>query len=42
MPPMQTMGLIGGTSWESTVTYYRVINEEIARRPGASGRCRER
>ena len=26
---MKTIGLIGGMSWESTVTYYRVINETI-------------
>ena len=31
---MRTMGLIGGMSWESTVTYYRVINEETQRRLG--------
>jgi len=26
---MKTIGLIGGMSWESTVTYYRVINEAV-------------
>jgi len=26
---MKTIGLIGGMSWESTVPYYRVINETI-------------
>ena len=26
---MKTIGLIGGMSWESTVTYYQVINETI-------------
>ncbi len=26
---MQTIGIIGGTSWESTVTYYQIINEKI-------------
>lgn len=26
---MKTIGLIGGMSWESTLTYYQVINEEI-------------
>lgn len=26
---MKTIGLIGGMSWESTVTYYQVINEAI-------------
>jgi aspartate racemase len=32
MTAMKTIGLIGGMSWESTVTYYRVINEYVARR----------
>jgi len=38
---MKTIGLIGGMSWESTVTYYRVINECVARRLGGlhSARC---
>ena len=31
---MKTMGLIGGMSWESTVTYYRLINEGIRARLG--------
>ncbi len=26
---MKTIGLIGGMSWESTATYYQIINEEI-------------
>ncbi|MBR2801402.1 MAG: aspartate/glutamate racemase family protein [Erysipelotrichaceae bacterium] len=26
---MKTIGIIGGMSWESTVTYYQVINETI-------------
>lgn len=26
---MKTLGLIGGMSWESTVPYYRIINETI-------------
>lgn len=26
---MKTIGLIGGMSWESTLTYYRIINEKI-------------
>jgi aspartate racemase len=26
---MKTIGLIGGMSWESTVTYYRLINEGV-------------
>ncbi len=31
---MKTLGLIGGTSWESTIEYYRIINEEVAKRLG--------
>ena len=31
---MKTIGLIGGMSWESTVTYYQVINEIIKRELG--------
>jgi len=30
----QTIGLIGGMSWESTAEYYRIINEETKRRLG--------
>lgn len=26
---MKTIGLIGGMSWESTVTYYRIVNEVV-------------
>ena len=26
---MKTIGLIGGMSWESTIPYYKIINEEI-------------
>lgn len=26
---MRTIGLIGGMSWESTATYYRLINEQV-------------
>ena len=26
---MKTIGLLGGMSWESTIPYYRIINEEI-------------
>ncbi len=38
---MKTIGLIGGLSWESSVTYYRVINEHVGRRLGGlhSARC---
>ncbi len=31
---MKTIGLIGGMSWESTAHYYRVLNEETARKRG--------
>lgn len=31
---MKTIGLIGGMSWESTVTYYELINEEVHKRLG--------
>ena len=31
---MKTIGLIGGMSWESTVPYYREINERVKRRLG--------
>ena len=31
---MKTIGLIGGMSWESTVTYYQVINETIKQKLG--------
>lgn len=31
---MKTLGLIGGTSWVSTVEYYRIINQEVNRRLG--------
>ena len=31
---MKTIGLIGGMSWESTVPYYRIINQTVAARLG--------
>lgn len=31
---MKTIGMIGGMSWESTVEYYRIINQEVGRRLG--------
>ncbi len=31
---MKTIGMIGGMSWESTIPYYRIINEEIKNRLG--------
>ncbi len=31
---MKTLGLLGGMSWESTVPYYRIINETVRERLG--------
>ena len=31
---LQTIGLIGGMSWESTIPYYRIINETVKERLG--------
>ncbi|HBH3050998.1 TPA: aspartate/glutamate racemase family protein [Clostridioides difficile] len=38
---MKTIGLIGGMSWESTITYYQVINTVIKKRLGGlhSSKC---
>ena len=38
---MKTVGLLGGMSWESTVDYYRLINEGVKERLGGlhSARC---
>ena len=38
---MKIIGLIGGMSWESTVTYYQIINEVIKDRLGGlhSAKC---
>ncbi|HBE9332472.1 TPA: amino acid racemase [Clostridioides difficile] len=38
---MKTIGLIGGMSWESTITYYQVINTVIKERLGGlhSSKC---
>lgn len=38
---MKTIGLIGGMSWESSLEYYRVINETVKERLGGlhSARC---
>ena len=30
---MKTIGLIGGMSWESTTSYYQIINETIKKEP---------
>lgn len=31
---MKTIGLLGGMSWESTVTYYQIVNEAVKRELG--------
>ncbi|GAB2508070.1 aspartate/glutamate racemase family protein [Lysobacter humi (ex Lee et al. 2017)] len=31
---MRTLGLIGGMSWESTLPYYRLVNERVRERRG--------
>ena len=31
---MKTLGLLGGMSWESTIPYYRIINETVRERRG--------
>jgi aspartate racemase len=31
---MKIIGLIGGMSWESTITYYEILNKEVAKRLG--------
>lgn len=31
---MKTIGLLGGMSWESTVHYYQIINEEVQKKLG--------
>lgn len=38
---MKVIGLIGGMSWESTVEYYRLINESVKQRLGGlhSAKC---
>lgn len=38
---MKTIGLIGGLSWESSIEYYRIINEEVKKRLGGlhSAKC---
>ncbi|MBR1992741.1 MAG: acyl-CoA dehydrogenase family protein, partial [Firmicutes bacterium] len=33
---MKKIGLIGGMSWESTVTYYKIINEKVGSALGGS------
>jgi aspartate racemase len=37
---MKTLGLVGGTTWVSTIDYYRLINEGVAERLGGSQSAR--
>lgn len=34
---MKTIGLIGGTSWHSTIAYYKLINELVGEKIGTQG-----
>lgn len=38
---MKTIGIIGGMSWESTQSYYQIINQDVKRRLGGhhSAKC---
>ena len=38
---IKTIGLIGGMSWESSATYYRIVNEEVKSKLGGlhSAKC---
>jgi aspartate racemase len=36
---MKTIGMIGGLSWESSLEYYRIVNEEIKERLGGLHSC---
>ncbi len=31
---MKTIGILGGMSWESSIEYYRILNQEVQRRLG--------
>lgn len=37
---MRLIGVIGGMSWESSAEYYRILNEEVARRLGGAASAR--
>ena len=37
---MKTLGLIGGASWESTLDYYRLLNQGVRARLGGLHSCR--
>jgi aspartate racemase len=34
---MKTIGIVGGVAWPSTITYYKTINELVAKKLGGSG-----
>ena len=36
---MKTIGLIGGMSWESSVEYYKIINQEVKKKLGGVHSC---
>src|SRR6056297_485179 len=38
---MKTIGLLGGMSWESSIEYYRIINQAVKKRLGGlhSAQC---
>ena len=37
---MKTMGLIGGMSWESSLEYYRIVNETVKEKLGGLHSCK--
>ena len=37
---MKTIGIIGGTTWHSTIDYYRILNEEVQKRLGGKNTAR--
>lgn len=37
---MKTIGLLGGMSWESSLNYYKIINEEVKARLGGHHSCK--
>ena len=37
---MQTIGLIGGMSWESSLEYYRILNEKVKDLLGGFSSCK--
>ena len=37
---MKTIGLIGGMSWESSLQYYRILNEVVKARLGGHNSCK--